>query len=243
MAKKKGSDTLRQQRFAREEFLKLKKMQQGELEPEPKPSEVAVKLSFKEKLKNIWYHDKIAIISVTFIIVAVAFFIAQCVSKPKYDMTVVVFSHEIAGDVNCDKMAEYLKQYCDDINGDGEVNINVINCSINIENDADQYSFANRNNVTTYFTDATAMLYITDESSYKEMTSNEKDVPIFEGEPLKFGEDFYEFCEDDGTFSNLPKGLQISCRNLDGAQIANDKNADDYYDNAQAILKGLKDNQ
>ncbi len=240
MAKKKGSDTLRQQRFAREEFLKLKKMQQGELAPEPKPSEVAAELSFKDKIKNIWYHDKIAIITVTFLIVTVAFFIAQCVSKPKYDMTVVVFTHTLAGDANCEKIEEYLKPYCSDINGDGEVNINVINCSINIENDTDQYSYSNRASVTTYYTDATVMLYITDESSYNKLVENQNEVPIFEGEPLKFADDFYEFCKDNGIFSNLPEGLQISCRNLNGAQIAKDKNASDYYKNAQGILEGLR---
>ena len=42
MADKKSNDILEEQRRAREEFLKLKKMQQGELEAGPKPSEVAV---------------------------------------------------------------------------------------------------------------------------------------------------------------------------------------------------------
>ena len=57
MSQKKESDTLRQQRFAREEFLKLKKMQQGELKAEPKPSEIYnTPLTFSEKVKNFWYH-------------------------------------------------------------------------------------------------------------------------------------------------------------------------------------------
>ena len=57
MANKKESDTLRQRRFAQQEFLKLKKMQSGELDAGPKPSEVyAAPSTFSEKFKNIWIY-------------------------------------------------------------------------------------------------------------------------------------------------------------------------------------------
>ena len=56
MAKKKQvNPIIAEQRRAREEFLKLKRMQSGEIPTEPKPSEIAVKpKTFTEKLKNIW---------------------------------------------------------------------------------------------------------------------------------------------------------------------------------------------
>jgi len=51
MADKKESDTLRQRRHAQQEFLRLKKMQSGELDAGPKPSEVAAPLTFTELLR------------------------------------------------------------------------------------------------------------------------------------------------------------------------------------------------
>ena len=108
MAKKKESETLRQRKFAQQEFLKLKKMQNGELDAGPKPSEVySTPLTFGEKLKNIWYHDKLAIGIILTITAFIAFFVVQCATKTEYDASVVVFTYRITGDENCDKMGEY----------------------------------------------------------------------------------------------------------------------------------------
>ncbi len=243
MAKKKGSDTLRQQRLAREEFLKLKKMQQGELAPEPKPSEVYAKeMTFGEKIKNIWYHDKFAIIVVTILVVVIAMLVAQCATKTRYDATVVVFTYKITGDVNCDKMEEYLKPYCKDINGDGEVNVNVVNCSVDGGNPNNDFNYTNRSKAQSLIaTDSSALLFITDDESYEYLMGLSKNVVMFEGKPIEFGEDFYEFCIDPSGFYELPEGMQISCRTVKGAAIEDGKDVDLYYKQAQTVLNGLKE--
>ncbi len=238
---KKESDTLRQRKFAQQEFLKLKKMQQGELDAGPKPSEVyAVPQTFSEKLKNIWYHDKLAIIVIALLAFAIAMLITQCATKTKYDATVIVFTYSMTGDPNCDKMAEYLTPYCTDINEDGEVNVNVINCSIDGKNDKSEYVYTTRSKMQSLIaTDASALLFITDEESYKYLNTLSDNLIFFEGEPLQFEDDFYEFCVDESGFYDTPDGLQISCRNLDGTTISKDKNIDKYYTQAKTILEGL----
>lgn len=240
MSQKKESDTLRQRKFAQQEFLRLKKMQQGELDAGPKPSEMAVPLSFGEKLKNIWYHDKLAIIVVTALIVAIALLITQCATKTKYDATIIVFTHTITGDENCDKMGEYLRPYCEDINNDGKINIKVVNCSINsLVND--QYNYTNRSKMQSLLaTDASALLFITDDDSYKYLMGLSENISFFEGEPIEFADDFYDFCVDENGFYETPENLQISCRTVKGAAIENDKNVESYYSQAQSILNGLK---
>ncbi len=242
MARKKESETLRQQRFARQEFLKLKKMQQGKMNAGPKPSEVyTAPLTFSEKLKNIWYHDKLAIIIVAILTIAIALLVTQCATKTKYDATVVVFTYSITGDPNCVKIGEYLKPYCTDINGDGEVNVNVVNCSLDGKNDKSQYSYTNRTKAQSLLAnDASALLFITDSESYEYLNTLSKNLLLFEGEPFTFGEDFYKYCIDESGFYETPKGLQISCRNIKGAAIESDKNIDKYYTQAQAVLNGLK---
>lgn len=240
MAQKKESETLRQRRHAQQEFLKLKKMQQGELDAGPKPSDVAVDLTFGDKLKNIWYHDKFAIVVIAIIIVAITLLCVQCATKTVYDATVVLFTHTITGEPNCDKMGEYLTPYCPDLNGDGEINVSVINCSIN-PNDKTDYSYTNRSKVQSMLAgDASALLFITDNDSYDYLMSLSKEIPLFEGEPLEFDQDFYEFCKDASDFYDTPTDLQISCRTIKGASIEKDNNVNEYYSQAQAILNALK---
>ena len=211
-------------------------MQNGELDAGPKPSEVAATLTFTEKLKNTWYHDKLGIIIVGVLAVIIAAFCVQCATKTNYDATVIVFTHTIAGDPICDKMAEYLEPYCKDVNGDEEINLNVINCSIEGENTS-EYSSNSRIKMNSIIANnPKALLFITDESSYKELA----DFDFFEGKPIKFGDDFYEYCVDESGFYETPENLQISCRTLKGSTIENSKNVDLYYDCAQSILEGLK---
>ncbi len=243
MSQKKESDTLRQRKFAQQEFLKLKKMQQGELDAGPKPSEVAVPLTFGEKLKNIWYHDKFAISVVGILVLSIALLVAQCATKTVYDATVVVFTYSITGEPNCDKMGEYLSPFCPDINGDGEININVVNCSIDNNDTKSDYSYTNRAKAQSLIAaDASALLFITDDESYDYLMSLSDDIALFEGEPIEFSDDFYEFCVDDSGFYDTPEDLQISCRTIKGAAIESDKNIDKYYAQAQAILDGLREN-
>lgn len=238
---KKESDTLRQRKFAQQEFLKLKKMQSGELDAGPKPSEIAAPLTFGEKVKNIWYHDKFAIVVVAILVVAIALLVTQCATKTKYDATVVVFTYEITGDPNCAKMGEYLKPYCTDINGDGEVNVNVVNCSINDKDENNNYNYTNRSKVQSLLaTDASALLFITDDDAYQYLMSLSDEISLFEGEPVEFEDDFYKYCVDESGFYETPDDLQISCRTISGTAIEGDKNIDTHYAQAQAILDGLK---
>ena len=241
MARKKESETLRQRKFAQQEFLKLKKMQNGEIEAGPKPSEMAAPLTFGEKIKNIWYHDKFVIIIIAILVIAIAALSVQCATKTKYDATVVVFTYKPTGDPNCDKMGEYIRPYCTDINGDGKININVINLTINGYED-NEYSYSNRTQLSSIIAnDASALLFITDEDSYKYLAEEISDnIEFFEGEPIKFADDFYDFCIDESGFYQTPYGLQISCRNIKGAAIEKDKKIDEYYNQAQGVLSGLR---
>lgn len=243
MANKKESDTLRQRKFAQNEFLELKKMQQGELYAGPKPSELHTEpATFGKKFENLWYHSKWAIIIIFLLAVCMAFLITQCVFKPKYDATVVVFTYSLTGDSNCKRMGEYLKPYCKDTNNDGKININVVNCSLEQSQGNSNQSFTARSKASTLIaSEASALLFITDDESYKYLSGLSKEIPLFEGEPIKFNQDFYDFCLQDDQFYPTPEGLQISCRTINGTTIEKDKNIETYYDQAQTILKGLKE--
>ena len=239
MAKKKVSDTIKQQRKAQKEFLELKKMQSGEIEPAPKPSEIEIKpKTFWEKVKNIWFHDKTAILITTAIVAIFTFFTVECAMKTKPDLQVVVFTYNTILDESCEKMQEYFKPYCPDINGDGEVYVKVLNCSFNKENS--DFSFKN-NRISrlqaTIAAEANALLFITDDESYQYFQSIDNGN-FFVGEKVFLDKDFHEACRVDEKL-NLPIDLSISCRDIKDKMIEVDEDAPEYFKISQQILNEL----
>lgn len=243
MGQQHKNETIEQQRRARQEFLELKKMQQGEMDAGPKPSEVAIVPKTPwEKIKNIWFHDKWYILGVTALIAVIVFMTVQCATREKFDLKVVVYTYTPVADTSNDLIAEYLEQYCGDIDGNGEANIQIINCSFNKEHGDVQYQNTMSQKLQAVLAaDADALLFITDEDSYRYLSGISEDGSIFEGEPLKLGEKFYEKCGNskDSLFT-LPEGLQISCRNISGKVIEKNKKILEYQEQSHAILSGLE---
>ena len=140
MAEKNQNEILKEQKRAREEFLKLKKMQSGEIKAEPKPSEVAIlPKTRKEKLSNFWFHYKFHLIASVFTAIVLAVLITQCATRPQYDSEIVYFTYTPVLDEQLNKVSDYFEQYATDLNGDGEVKVQVINCSVSGMNQNTQY--------------------------------------------------------------------------------------------------------
>lgn len=243
MSKHLENEVLKEQRKSREEFLKLKKMQHGELDAGPKPSEVAIVPKTPwEKIKNIWFHNgKVILVSVFFIAVGI-FLVAQCMNKPKYDIQVVYYTYTYALDENVKGMEEYFNKYAKDLNGDGEVNVNVINCSYTksdtLLNIKSTYETRLQATVTA---EANALLYITDAESYKHFTDVFGDN-FFDGEPLLLSEEFYKSASIK-EYDGLPEGLTISLRKTTDTMLEMDKNTEKYLKESSRILKEIVENK
>lgn len=240
---KMKNEIIEEQRRAQREFLELKKMQNGEEQPEPiiHESDVMPKTA-KEKIKNEWYHDKWFIIAGIGIMILITAAVIQCINKPKFDISIVLFTTSPVYESNADKAAEYLAKYCDDINGDGKTNIQVINCSYNAKSDNDNDRAARISKLQAVLaSDADALLYVTDADGY-EYLSQIANNSVFEGEPLKLPDDFYDYCNKDEYFT-IPENLQISCRSTENALISANKKIDIYYEQAQKIMNGLSENK
>lgn len=235
----KRNEILDEQRRARQEFLELKKMQHGEMEAPPKPSEVAiVPRTPKEKWDNFWFQYKWHVIAVTAAVVVLAVLITQCATRKKYDIEVVYFSYTAALDAQTEAMADYLSRYASDINGDGKVNVQVVNCSFTNNSGNAQY----RNTMLTKLqsliaADANALLFITDGEAY-EYLSGVSNEGLFEGEGLSLGSDFYEKVKEQSGIE-LPEGLTISCRRVADTILEKKKETALAYESAQKLLSTL----
>ena len=241
MAKNSKNEILEEQRRAREEFLRLKKMQSGEMSAGPKPSEVAfVPKTFKEKRENFWFQYKWHTIGIIASVIVLAVLVAQCMSVPKYDFSVVYFTHSPVIDIQTDAIAAYFENMGEDINGDGEVKVQILNCSYANESGEVQYRNTQLQKLQAFMAgEHKAMLYITDEESIKFFDNIGKGEQVFDSEPLKLSKDFYNSTTT-VEFGKLPDGLQISCRRISDTVMADNDTAKVTYKEASRIMEELK---
>lgn len=241
MSEKETNEILEEQRRARQEFLELKKMQSGEMEAPPKPSEVAiVPKTPKEKWDNFWFQYKWYVVAITAVTVVLAVLITQCATRTKYDMEVVYFTYTAALDEQTNAVAKYIAGYAEDVNGDGEINIQVVNCSFNGKSGDTQYRYTMMTKLQAMIAgDQNAMLFITDEDSYKYLADLSNGDGLFDGEPFMLGEEFYKATETD-SYGKLPEGLRIACRRVSDTVLESKKGSFDAHTNAEKTLEAIK---
>lgn len=241
MSEKETNEILEEQRRARQEFLELKKMQSGEMEAPPKPSEVAiVPKTPKEKWDNFWFQYKWYVVAITAVTVVLAVLITQCATRTKYDMEVVYFTYTAVLDEQTNAVAKYIAGYAEDVNGDGEINIQVVNCSFNGKSGDTQYRYTMMTKLQAMIAgDQNAMLFITDEDSYKYLADLSNGEGLFDGEPFMLGEEFYKATEAD-SYGKLPEGLRIACRRVSDTVLESKKGSADAYTNAEKTLEAIK---
>ena len=241
MSNKKTNEILEEQRRARREFLKLKQMQSGEIAPLPRPSEVAyVPITASEKLSNFWFHYKIHVIGIIAAVVFLAIMIAQCATRVENDLEILYFTYTPVLDVRTNAMAEYFEEFATDLNGDGEVNISVINCGVSKDSKNMQYNNVIFTKVQSVISgNEKALLIITDNESIKYFDNINLEDGLFETEFYSFDDKFYSAVKIEGT-NELPHNLGISLRRVSGTTLEKNKNIEKYYKASKELLNSLK---
>ena len=230
---------LEEQKKAREDFLKLKKMQQGEIAPEPKPSEVAVQPeNFKEKMKNFWFYYRWHTIGIILSVMALIILFVQCAKREKFDFEVVYFTYEACMDVQLNGVEDYIEKYTDDVNGDGEVNVSVINCSFSETTDGN-YKKAILSKVQAQIVgNKAAVMYVMDDKAH-EYLNGVIEGGMFEDKKATFKSDFYEATKTD-EFGYLPEGLGIYLRRTKGTNLENDKKVEEVFKACENTIDKIK---
>lgn len=242
MPENNENEILKEQRKSREAYLELKKMQSGELDAGPKPSEVAIVPKTPwEKFKHFWYYNSKKVIISVFLIIVITFMTVQCAMQPKYDLQVVVYTYDFILEDDTKKMSEYFEKYCEDINGDGKVHVKIINCSYSEDNDNPSYK---RNKITrlqqVIASETNAMLYITDSKSVEYFKTLDDGKPFLEDNTYLLDEEFYKISGlANSSYFGSKRELQVSCRRIDGTTIDADEDTKDYYKAANKLLKKL----
>ena len=235
----KKNDIIEEQRRAREEFLRLKKMQKGELDAGPKPSEIAiVPKTQKEKWDNFWFQYKWVVIALVSLFTVLTVLIAQCASRKNPDLEIVYFSYTPILDQQTTLIGEYFEDIAKDVNGDGEVIVQVINCSFSNNNNI-QY----RNSILSKLqaiiaADEKALLFITDNKSIEYFNNLNADGGVFDGEPIPLGEEFYKGTESK-DYGPLTAKLSISIRRVSDTLLVKKEDIGKYFDESKRILNEI----
>ena len=243
MAKKKTNKLLEEQRRARAEFLKLKKMQKGELDAGPKPSEVAiVPKTFKEKVANYWFQYKWHTIGAVASVSLAIYLIISILTAPNYDLTVVYYSYSPIVETHTDAMKEFFEGYVEDINGDGEIQVNIVNCSFNKNSTDVQFRNTQIQKLQAMLSgEESAMLFITDEESLEYFDNLNFNGGLFEGEQMALPKELYfDFARKD--IPNLSRELTIACRRIDNTKFADSEIAKRSHKEALRVLKVFEKN-
>lgn len=120
----------------REEEIRIKKIKQGlipdtegEKYQKEKEERENAPMTLEEKWKNFWYHNKITVFIVGFIVFAVGFLAIQGMFKESYDTTVLFCTYSYYEDATMQGLSENLEKVMTDIDGDGKVNVGVFQAS------------------------------------------------------------------------------------------------------------------
>ncbi len=233
------SDTLEQRKKAQQEFLKLKRMQAGE-EVEAEAEKEIVPLTFSEKIKNFWYHYKAPTIIITFLTLAFAICIHQCASKPNYDAEVILYSNNAYSAEQVDLLTDYMTQFFNDTNGDGEVKIVISDCSYTTDGTFDSTranTLATKLNATIASGFET-QLYIVDNKYMEQLNTLAKDYGGFFTDSVEMPALVSEITDSEGYC--FPDGLIIGKRLIKGTTMENNKTAIAAQEEASKVLEKIK---
>ncbi len=237
----KHNETLEQRKKAQKDFLELKKMQSGEIPPEPKPSEVAVMpTGFFGVLKNFWYHYKVHTILVLFVCVALAIGITQCAQRPKYDAKVVLYTQNYFYSVQTLELAEYMEKYFTDIDENGEINVQILDCS---HDKSGTYDMTYTNSLSTKLNavlagDAAVQLFIVDKNNLEHLNTTFTSVDEFFVEVIPAPDALYSYLKfEDGS---MPEELYIGRRVIEGTSLAKEKDVKIYEKSCKQAIEKIK---
>ena len=88
--------------------------------------EAVKKMKFSEKLKYYWGYYKLQIILIASIVFILVFSIYQFCNTVKYDLEIVYYGNRIITDEQVTKLTDYLSDKIEDIDGNGEKNVNFV---------------------------------------------------------------------------------------------------------------------
>lgn len=235
------SDFLKEKEARQRQLVELNKMRQGYTPVPEKVTVAAEPQTAQKKWEHFWYYNKWYVIVALFLAVFTAICVSQCNGRTKYDYTAMLFCDYQLSDIQSEAIADSLALYGEDVNGDGKVLVDVINCSYDKHTDYNTRTIKS-SKIQANLTNENVLLYITDDHAFDYYTGAlyedffvNLNLPAKDGKALILNDKFYRSGVKD---IGLPDGLtlQLSRRAVKGTTIENHSGVQQSVENADKLL-------
>ena len=238
----KKSETLRQRESAQKELIKLKKMQQGQLDTASlKKTEKTELKTFGEKFGHFMNYHKYKVIVGVVGVLVLAFILYSTLSVPKYDAKVTVYCYEYVSPEELKGIEEWIKEYYPDVNSNGKVEILATDCSFSLETDQKSYVDNMMLKIQSILSsDSQAMLFILDEKSLEFLNGVSSDKVLFTKQNIvELPESFYDALPEDRHTLLEGKPRYLCLRTVGGTTVETEKGKQNYK-YAKEVIEALK---
>ena len=244
MSDKNHDKIMRDRRKAQHDLIELKKMQQGEIPVPPRLINDVTPDTLKEKNDNFWFYNKYKMLAIVLTVAVLAVTINQCLSKEKYDCTVVLALKQSVSEEVVSVMEQQLEQFCGDYDGNGEVNVQVIDCSYNPDSGDQQFAMAKATKYQVQFTSPESVLFILDQESIGSfdelmeggLADSSIGLPDYDGKALDLKGTAFGEAVSQVSNGYLDEDYYIVKRKVEGTAIDSKKNVSEYNQQAVEIL-------
>lgn len=241
MANNKKSETLSQREKAQRDIIELNLMKEGKMKTGPKPSEVEKKPeTVKGKIENFFYHHKLKVIIAAVIVFALCIGTYSSITRTRYDAKVGLFCYDGTIGLYASAMEEYLVDFYDDKNGDGQIKITVVNCSYDKDNMHTNDGITAMGRLQSLLGgEEDTLLFIVSKDTIDYLNSISKNIPFFTEENIhKLSDDFINSVQPEGL-KKLQGEYYIALRTIENSVI--EKEASEYYPFAKKTFEKIKE--
>ena len=193
----------------------------------------------RKKIDNFWYYYKIHVLVVVFILFVAGVFIKDIVTKVDYDYSVAFVTEEMMTDEEISSIQSVLEKEAEDLNGDGEIHVEVQNYTIPQGDSADpQLVAAGQTKLTVDIQDGTSMIFFLSPGCYE--SYKDSDVfPADESEYIKFSDcTGYEEAGSPKELGDLMGALRL----VEDTKLEKDQSKMDYYEANKELFEKFTGN-
>ena len=180
-----------------------------------------------KKIDNFWYYYKIHVLVVVFILFVASAFIKDIVTKVDYDYSVAFVTEEMMTNEEISSIQSVFEREAEDLNGDGEIHVEVQNYTIPQGDSADpQLVAAGQTKLTVDIQEGTSMIFFLSPGCY-ESYKDSGVLPADESEYIKFSDcTGYEEAGSPKELGDLMGALRL----VEDTKLKKDQNKMDYYE-------------
>lgn len=201
------------------------------------------KANWSGKLSHFWYYYKWLVIVIALTAAIFIFFTVQCATRTQADYSVVLYLNQSVGFEQRIGIQEMLAKSGEDINGDGQVIVEVFDVSFDDREPNINIISANRIKAMGQMSLSNSMIYITDSTRFPEYQA----YGLFQPLDWLTAQDGYAWnwagSELQQTLSEfgLPENLYFSLRQVKGTAVEKDAGTDERLAQSKKLLYTLID--